>query len=174
MLYSFSMKTCTSLNLFSTVGDHRKQSWRTRARLRTRQKIYLHSRVLSHKQDSFVRCFFLVPPVSRIPAGRENAYRKYGWKLRNNARNVVPWGERARWRGRGRGRKEEKKKYAEQRRKLVIESAGCGKCGVKNTVVLDPDDQVRYLPVLSGIPSNEWSCYRTPRCNQPTTCSLPV
>lgn len=109
MLYSFSMKTCTSLNLFSTVGDHRKQSWRTRARLRTRQKIYLHSRVLSHKQDSFVRCFFLVPPVSRIPAGRENAYRKYGWKLRNNARNVVPWGERARWRGRGRGRKEEKK-----------------------------------------------------------------
>lgn len=58
--------------------------------------------------------------------------------------------------GGGGGEEEKKKKkYAEQRRKLVIESAGCGKCGVKNTVVLDPDDQVRYLPVLSGIPSNE-------------------
>lgn len=57
--------------------------------------------------------------------------------------------------GEGERKKRRKKKYAEQRRKLVIESAGCGKCGVKNTVVLDPDDQVRYLPVLSGIPSNE-------------------
>lgn len=58
--------------------------------------------------------------------------------------------------GGGGGEEEKKKKkYAEQRRKLVIESACCGKCGVKNTVVLDPDDQVRYLPVLSGIPSNE-------------------
>lgn len=57
--------------------------------------------------------------------------------------------------GRGGEEEKKKKKYAEQRRKLVIESAGCGKCGVKNTVVLDPDDQVRYLPVLSGIPSNE-------------------
>lgn len=58
--------------------------------------------------------------------------------------------------GEGERKKRRKKKICGTKEKAsLIESAGCGKCGVKNTVVLDPDDQVRYLPVLSGIPSNE-------------------
>lgn len=59
--------------------------------------------------------------------------------------------------GGGGGEEEKKKKKicGTKEKASLIESAGCGKCGVKNTVVLDPDDQVRYLPVLSGIPSNE-------------------
>lgn len=59
--------------------------------------------------------------------------------------------------GGGGGEEEKKKKKicGTKEKASLIESACCGKCGVKNTVVLDPDDQVRYLPVLSGIPSNE-------------------
>lgn len=113
-MYSFSMKTCTAWIFFQRwVIIESKAEGRVPDYVLGRKYTYIRARARACSLINKILLygvFFLVPPVSRIPASRENAYRKYGWKLRNDARNVVSWGERTRMEGEGGGGEEEKKK----------------------------------------------------------------